>query len=368
MKTIGIIDQKIEKLTEGFKAVLYEEDEQFLVDMQKKNIAGDDVRHYMFWEWTQGVGLYGFYMLYEMTGKREYLDLLEDYYERCFKIGLPAKNVNTCAPMLTLALLADKTGREDYLASCREWANWFLTDMPRTEEGGFQHLTSDTLNDGELWDDTLFMCVLFLFVMEKITGEQKYVDEAVFQTLIHQKYLADNKSGLWYHGWTYVARNNYAGAFWGRGNSWITAFIPLMLEYASLPSSLERYFSILLKDQCDTLLACQDEKSGLWHTLIDDSSSYLEVSASCGFGFGMLRAFHDGLLGPQYRDSAMKALESVLENITDDGVVTMVSYGTPMGRISKDFYKEIPYRSMPYGSALALLYLLEVKKELSGRL
>ena len=32
----------------------------------------------------------------------------------------------------------------------------------KNKEGGFQHITSDTLNDQEIWDDTLVMSVLFL--------------------------------------------------------------------------------------------------------------------------------------------------------------------------------------------------------------
>lgn len=302
-------------------------------------------------------------MLYEQTGEKKYLELLEDYYDRCFQIGLPAKNVNTCTPMLTLALLAANTGNDRYLSICKEWADWYLEKMPRTEEGGFQHLTSDTLNDGELWDDTLFMTVLFLSVMGRITGDARYSEEAIFQVLIHQKYLVDKKSGLWYHGWTYNGRNNFAEAFWGRGNCWITAFIPLFLEYTDLPDSIRKFLVSTLEAQCKALVRFQDDKTGLWHTLVDDPSSYLEVSASCGFGFGMLRACHGSLLDESYRKVALKALDSVLENITEAGIVTMVSYGTPMGRESKDFYKRIPYKSMPYGTALALLFLVEARKE-----
>ena len=56
----------------------------------------------------------------------------------------------------------------------------------------------------------------------------------------------------------------------------------------------------------------------------------------------------------------MKALASVLGQIGTDGTVGQVSYGTPMGRESKDFYKQIEIKPMPYGQALAMLYLLEV--------
>ena len=43
-------------------------------------------------------------------------------------------------------------------------------------------------------------------------------------------------------------------------------------------------------------------------------------------------------------------------------VLGQVSYGTPMGRENREFYKEIPLRPMPYGQALAILFLVEWKK------
>ena len=56
----------------------------------------------------------------------------------------------------------------------------------------------------------------------------------------------------------------------------------------------------------------------------------------------------------------MTALRPILGYIADDGVLHQVSYGTPMGRQSKDFYKNIELRPMPYGQALAMLFLIEV--------
>lgn len=56
---------------------------------------------------------------------------------------------------------------------CRDWAQWLVEELPMTEEGGFQHLTSDTLNEQELWDDTLFMAVLFLARMGVLLDNKK---------------------------------------------------------------------------------------------------------------------------------------------------------------------------------------------------
>lgn len=75
----------------SFEKVLYEEDETFLEGMKKNSLACDDIRRYQFWEWTQGVGLFGYWKLFKATGEERYLSVLNKYYERQFAIGLPAK-------------------------------------------------------------------------------------------------------------------------------------------------------------------------------------------------------------------------------------------------------------------------------------
>ena len=61
-------------------------------------------------------------------------------------------------------------------------------------------------------------------------------------------------------------------------------------------------------------------------------------------------------------NSAMKALAPILKCVSEEGKVEQVSYGTPMGRESKDFYKQIPLIPMPYGQALAILFFMEALK------
>ena len=343
----------------SFEKVLYEEDETFLEGMKKNSLACDDIRRYQFWEWTQGVGLFGYWKLFKATGEERYLSVLNKYYERQFAIGLPAKNVNTMTPMLPLSFLAEHLGREDYLEVCTQWADWIMTDFPRTEEGGLQHITSDSVNKGELWDDTLFMTVLFLANMGRILDRKDYKEEAQYQFLLHTKYLCDRETGLWYHGWTFEERNNFAGAFWGRGNCWITAAIPEYLEIADCDESVRRYLTEALRAQARSLEKYQAE-NGMWHTLIDDPDSYVESSATCGFAYGLLKGVHMGLLDGAYEAVALKPLEQILAYTDGEGILQQVSYGTPMGREDKNFYKEIPLKPMPYGQALAMLYFLEL--------
>ena len=151
------LKDKINLLVSSFEKILYDEDDIFLKNMQTNNLAGDNPERYRYWEWTQGVGLFGLWKIYEETGEEEIINKLNKYYERQLTIGLPARNINTTAPLLALTYLVEKDGNETYMEICRDWAQWLIDELPKTEEGGFQHLTSDTLNEQELWDDTMFM-------------------------------------------------------------------------------------------------------------------------------------------------------------------------------------------------------------------
>ena len=357
---VEAVTDKVDKMVSAFSDILYEPDDTFLKNMKNHNLAGDDISRYQYWEWTQGVGLYGLWKLFSYEKKESYLEMLTRFYDRQIGIGFPALNVNTAAPYLAMSFLAEYTGEEKYLRPCVEAAEKIMSEFPRTDEGGFQHKTSDSLNEQELWDDTLYMTVLFLANMGRILRNQAMTEEAQYQFLLHEKYLCDKVSGLWYHGWTFKEKNNFAGAFWGRGNCWITMAIPEFLEICDCNEAVKRLLVNTLREQVQSLRALQAE-NGMWHTLVDDADSYVEASATCGFAYGILRAVKDGLVDKSYLETAAKAVSPIMDCISEDGVVRQVSYGTPMGRTTRDFYKQIELKSMPYGQALAILFLMEYR-------
>lgn len=356
-----LIKKKLALVIKKFKKTLYADDDIFIQNMKLHNLGGDDLARYRHWEWPQGVGVFGLWKMFESTKETKYFDLIRRYYEEQLHVGLPTKNVNTTAPLLTLAFLYEYSQDIKYKEICIEWAEWLYTKLPKTKEGGFQHLTSDTLNDNELWVDTLFMTVLFLTKIGNILNKPEWIEEAKYQFLLHTKYLTDRKSGLWYHGWTFKENNNFAEALWGRGNCWITVAIPEFLSMVECEESVKRYLIHTLKRQIEALDKYQDT-SGMWHTLLDDPSTYLEASATCGISYGILKAVHMGIIDKKYKECAIKAIKPILNCIDDQGLVGQVSYGTYMGRESKEYYKNVEIQTTPYGQAMAMLFLLEVLK------
>ena len=234
-----------------------------------------------------------------------------------------------------------------------------MYEMPRTEHGGMQHVTLAEENHQQMWDDTLMMTVLPLAKIGKLLNRPEYVEEATYQFLLHVQNLMDRETGLWFHGWNYEGNHNFAQARWARGNSWLTIVIPDFLELVDLPenNAVRRYLVQVLESQVAALAKCQDD-SGLWHTLLDDPHSYLEASATAGFAYGILKGIRKRYIGKQYAEVAEKAMKGIVKNISPEGELLQVSFGTGMGS-NLDFYRQIPLTSMPYGQAMAMLCLVE---------
>lgn len=309
------------------------------------------------WEWPQGVGLYGLFRLYEQTGRPDLLESLTSWYSRRCRAGLPTKNINTMAPMLTLACLAERSRDPADLALCAEWAEWVMHELPRTDEGGFQHVTTDFPFEQQLWADTLFMTVLFLGKAGVLFNRADYLEESVRQFLLHIKYLADPKNGLWFHGWNFLGRHHFAGAHWARGNCWYTAGAVDYIEMTAPSPGVRAHLLSTLTSQVEALARTQDA-DGMWPTLLEDPQSYPETSATAGFAYGILKGVRLGYLDARFAEIGRRAADAVRRHVSADGTVEGVSYGTPIGA-TLNHYREIPRCPMAYGQALALLALTE---------
>ncbi len=318
------------------------------------------------WDWPQGVGLYGLLKIMQYENSNTYNDFLYKWFKDNIEQGLPSKNINTTTPLLTLVELNEYYKDPEFEKLCLKWADWLMNCLPRTKERGIQHVTSANgdrqgvrLNENEMWIDTIFMTVLFLNKMGQKYNRKDWVDESIHQVLMHIKYLYDNKTGLFYHGWTFNEMNNFGGIFWCRGNSWFTLGI---LDYidmfkGTMNAGVKEFIIDTYKAQAEALKNLQS-KSGLWHTVLTDPTSYEEVSGSAAITAGILKGIRLGILDDTYLEVARKAVNAILKNIDTDGTVLNVSGGTGMG-YDADHYKNILIAPMAYGQSLTILALAE---------
>jgi unsaturated rhamnogalacturonyl hydrolase len=344
----------------------YEQDKKMSVEEIIK--SGKCARDYGIeeWDWPQGVGLYGLYLLQNYRKSDEYMDFFVNWYERNLEIGLPSRNINTSCPYLTLVSILDKMpDKEKYEKLCLDQAKFLMEELPKTKDGGFQHVTSAIgdrngvmLNNGQIWADTLFMAVLFLQKMGIKYDNAAWRDEATHQFLVHIKYLYSKQTGLFYHGFSFERNDNFGGIYWCRGNSWFTLGVTLFLEDADyLDGGVRQFIVDTFVDHAEALRKYQGA-SGLFHTVIDDKTSYEEVSGTAAMAAGLLRGIKLGILPEDYKECAAKAIAAICDNVDSDGTVLNVSAGTAMG-MDAQHYKNIQIRPMAYGQSLTLVALCE---------
>ncbi|AFC27918.1 hypothetical protein PM3016_979 [Paenibacillus mucilaginosus 3016] len=312
------------------------------------------------WDWPQGIGLYGLNKLTNQEGFDGYRDFFVKWTKEQMERGLPLKNVNTTAPLLTLMDLPEVE------ALAQEWMQWVINECPRTKENGIQHVTSGNtskyelnLHDQEIWIDTLFMVVLFTAKMGKTYDNPVWMNEAAYQFELHIQRIFNPDNSLFFHGYDFNHGNNFSEAHWCRGNSWFTLAAPELFEIMqdSIPAQTRDLILRTYKAQVDKLVELQHE-NGLWHTLLDDRDSYTEVSGSAAITAGILKGIRLGLLDSGYLAPCRKAIAAVLKNISEDGTVSNVSAGTPICARKED-YKNIVFAPTAYGQALVIVLLAE---------
>lgn len=311
----------------------------------------------MTWEWPCGVAYYGVCKAYEATGKQEYIDALVKWVDEYIELGLPAWTVNTCAMGHCMISLYEATGDEKYLDIAKSKIEYLRNDALRFGDNVLQHTVS-TGNDfpEQAWCDTLFMAAYFMLRMGKKLGDEELVADALNQYYWHIQYLQDKTTGYFYHGYNNITKDHMSGFFWGRANGWTAYTMAMAKEYINYLYPMFMEIDCSLRDQLAGLKLVQS-KNGMWHTIVDDPDSYEEVSASCGIAAAMI--LNNNPLHTKY---VQKALDGILENISEDGRVLNVSGGTAV-MIDRDGYRNVPKTWIQgWGQGLALAFLTNVLK------
>lgn len=249
----------------------------------------------------------------------------------------------------------------------------------RNKDGACSHRTDRV----ELWDDTLYMLNIAFIACYKATGDRKYLEWSAREILLHAKYLLDERTGLWYHGWSesgkpvqdaccqYGWNDNplhRSGEFWGRGNGWIAMALADLLEY--LPKTDAAYPALLgmFKTMMKSLRRFQDRKTGLWFQLPahpKDEGNYLESSCSAMFGYAAVKGARLHLLSSCYRNTGKKAWNGITQHCLEesgDGVhLTRICPGTCIGDKAYYYGRGTVSKGETYALGAALMLANEME-------
>lgn len=307
------------------------------------------------WDWPCGVAFYGICKAWEVTQNKDYLDFLIKWVDEYLEIGLPEFTINAVSMGHTMITLHEATGDNKYLDIAVNKTEYLKNKAIRFGDNVFQHTVSQEADFPEqAWADTLFMAAYFLLRMGIKLKNDDYINDGLNQYYWHEEFLQDEKTNLYYHGWDNINQNNMSAIFWARGNAWAALTMAEALKLINYLYPMFMRIEGSLRDQLSALVRLQSPE-GLWHTILDDNASYLELSASAGIAASLVVNEH-----PLHEKYIIKAFEGISNNISSDGIVKNVSAGTAV-MIDQESYKKVPKKRIQgWGQGLALAFFCSI--------
>ncbi len=310
-------------------------------------------------DWQPGVGLYGLMRAYETLGEQRYLDYSRYYVDRLLDADLVSYSINGSMIFETVLKLYEHLREDRYKTEMRYFLRWLLRSAAKCKNGCFEHSWTETdvhLTE-QVWIDTLFMAGIVLADSYRLFGREDCRAEVLQQFAAHQAHLQDSATGLYRHLYDGNTNSYMAGAFWGRGNGWMAASAVDVLDALGPTDPSHQPIVESFRRQMQGVQPLQDE-SGMFHTILNDPNTYLEMSGTAALGYAALKGVRLGLLNGEFKRMGERALRAAAEAVSPEGIVGRVSSGTS-GFIAYDEYNRIPIAPRLYGQSLVILLMTE---------
>jgi unsaturated rhamnogalacturonyl hydrolase len=178
---------------------------------------------------------------------------------------------------------------------------------------------------GEKIADSLYVAPPALAMLSEATGEKKYLDYMdAFYWDIHEG-LFDAEAGLFYRDKNFIGRKSANGrkVFWSRGNGWVIAGIPRILEH--LPKDHPTYarYVKLYKTMAAAVVKAQ-QSDGLWRANLADPDEFpaKESSGSAFFCYALAWGINRGVLDrDSYLPVVRRAWTGLVQCVSPEGKV-----------------------------------------------
>ncbi len=307
------------------------------------------------WDYPNGVIMSGMSLLQDVTGDSAYFqynvrlfDFLFDfepyfkrlqneqhYYHHPLSRMLNIRALDHCGA-IGCALIETYQKHPDprYKEYIDTIANYISNKQFRLKDGT---IARERPQPESVWADDMYMCVPFLARMGALTGNKKYLDDAVKQVVQLSKYLFIEQKGLFDHGW-----NSYGGDYdprfyWGRANGWASMAMAELLDV--LPPDYPGRDNVLhiFKSHIRTLAEIQDG-TGFWHNMLDKTDTYLETSATAMFVYAIAKGINEGWISHIYGPVAQTGWNAISTRINPIGQIDGVCEGTTYASDNTYYY------------------------------
>ncbi len=279
------------------------------------------------WNYIDGCMITALLRMYEITGKRKYLDFSDGFVSAFVNedgtIGtysVDEYNLDNVRPACNLFTLYDLTGKGKY-RKAMDTVRSQLDTMPRTKEGNFWH---KKIYPNQVWLDGLYMAQPFYVEYEKRFNKMSGCIDSYKQFQNVRRLMRDDRTGLYYHGYDESREMYWADSktgcspnFWLRATGWFMASLVDTAEAMGEQLYNEyRTLQDMLKELADSLFEYMDPDSHMFYQVIDkkdEKGNYLETSGSALIAYAVLKGVRLRFLPKRYADIA----EKIFYGITD---------------------------------------------------
>ena len=310
-----------------------------LADASVKRLNPAEVK----WQWGEALYTYALSLLDNELGEDRYLDFNRAYMDAHIEKGYRVDQSDTAAPALTAYALYLKTGEARYKAVVDRVVKYMKT-AKRILDYMPNHLGNSPeswVYPKSVWVDSVMMYGVFTSWYGLSAGDDELYDFARKQPELFAKYLQDPQDKLFYHSYWVKGGHTYPKnkLFWGRGNGWVIAGLPRVIENFEQGSTEKTRAIEIVRETSAALLPYQRE-DGFFETVLNKpGKTYIESSATALIAGGWLQGVREGYLDHSFREPAIRSLQAVMDCLEyKKGLLSMPLISGPT----------IPVQLMPY--------------------
>jgi len=326
------------------------------------------------WMWGEALLMHSLGMLQEQNPEIMYSSYIKKYVDHHIKKGYRVDQSDTLAPALAAYYLYKQNPKEEYKVILDKAINYIL-HAPKVIENMPNHLghsLEGKFYPKSIWVDSIMMYGVFTSLYAQENKHHELMQFAKTQPAFFAKYLQDQNDNLFYHCYWTRGKHTYPKKkiFWGRGNGWVIAGLPMLLD--SIEEGEERNLALKILQDTSEALKSYQLADGFFETVLNKpGKTYKESSATALIAGGWLHAVLKGYIDESYRPLALKSLRAVVDALEQkDDLLSMPLISAPT--IAIPLFPYLGYKFTPkgndwtYGLAALFFAAYYLKEDING--
>lgn len=278
--------------------------------------------------------------LYEVTGKKEYLNYVRTIggqYE--WKIQDRLYHADDHAVGLSYIKLYEYYKQPEMISSLKQELNWILIHPP-------SKYILDSLGNVRKcynrqrwnWSDALYMAPPVWAGMSAITGSEAYIDYMVDEWKQSHEWFWSTENDLYFHDRRDITKVSPGGkpVFWARGDGWVHAGLVEVLQYLPVEHPDREFFISVFTKMSNKLLSIQ-KVNGTWApSLLDiNHPSQDDISGSVFYVYALAWGINNNLLSEEvFGEAVTNGWLALCERQDDSGRLKNIQ---PVGGFPETF-------------------------------